>query len=393
MLRASVVRDVAEFSALQTEWFDLVSRSQKVTIFDTFEWSYNWWNFIGSKKPGSKLQIVLLRSEDNRLVGIFPLYVSNWRYTPLRTLSMLGTGMSDYHDVICATGFEPLVCEACIDWLTSQQSWAVCDLVQLREGGTLRRYLESNRDRLTHLYGFELVQEECPILDMSGIAACEDRWQATLDSFGKKRRGSIRYYDRALERQFDVHCRLETKQPDINATMTTLFDLHRRRWNRRWLPGAFYSKSVQSFHRQVAIDLADQGWLRLHALHLNDRIKAVLYCFSMNGTTYYYQGGFDPELARFSLGTVIIGRAIRHAAREGVVQFDFLRGNEAYKYRWASGTSCPNKRWIFAQKSFLLFSIAEVVVRFEQRAELWLKDRMHHRKQSNTQRITKREYS
>src|SRR5205807_436927 len=49
---------------------------------------------------------------------------------------------------------------------------------------------------------------------------------------------------------------------------------------------------------------------------------------------YYYLGGFDPELARRSVGTLLTARAIETAVADGCREFDFLRGREPYKYRW-----------------------------------------------------------
>ena|SRR5438105_11909593 len=49
-----------------------------------------------------------------------------------------------------------------------------------------------------------------------------------------------------------------------------------------------------------------------------------------------YLSGFDPALARFSLGTLLVGHAIEEAVREGAEEFDFLRGQEDYKYRWGA---------------------------------------------------------
>jgi len=50
----------------------------------------------------------------------------------------------------------------------------------------------------------------------------------------------------------------------------------------------------------------------------------------------YYLSGLDPAFQRLSPGTVMIGHAIEEAVRAGASGFDFLRGKEAYKYKWGA---------------------------------------------------------
>jgi CelD/BcsL family acetyltransferase involved in cellulose biosynthesis len=77
--------------------------------------------------------------------------------------------------------------------------------------------------------------------------------------------------------------------------------------------------------------------LRLHVLELDGIARAALYCFHKGPRTCYYLGGFEPTLAKLSLGTVLTGRAIRHAIEsDGASEFDFLRGDEPYKYKWGA---------------------------------------------------------
>jgi CelD/BcsL family acetyltransferase involved in cellulose biosynthesis len=49
-----------------------------------------------------------------------------------------------------------------------------------------------------------------------------------------------------------------------------------------------------------------------------------------------YIGGFDPRWSALSPGTLLLGHAIEQATAEGAAAFDFLRGAEAYKYRWGA---------------------------------------------------------
>ena len=85
----------------------------------------------------------------------------------------------------------------------------------------------------------------------------------------------------------------------------------------------------------------------MHALRIGDRIAAVFYGFAHQGTTYYYLSGYDPELEKLSIGTVIVAHALTEAVREGGKVFDFLRGAEEYKYAWGAQDRMNKRRQLF----------------------------------------------
>ena len=46
----------------------------------------------------------------------------------------------------------------------------------------------------------------------------------------------------------------------------------------------------------------------------------------------YYQSGYDPAWRSKSVGLVLLAHTVRDAFAEGLAEFDFLRGDEPYKY-------------------------------------------------------------
>jgi CelD/BcsL family acetyltransferase involved in cellulose biosynthesis len=127
----------------------------------------------------------------------------------------------------------------------------------------------------------------------------------------------------------------------IPALLAALVRLHTRRWSLRGLPGVLGDASVAAALGEATPLLHAAGLLRLHGLRLDGELIAVLYCLADAAGAaarhcYYYIGGFDPRCAAFSPGTLLIAQAIESAAAEGAAAFDFLRGGEAYKYRWGA---------------------------------------------------------
>ena len=333
----------AALAALREEWDALLSLCKRATIYQTWEWNDAWWNAF---HQGKRLRLLEARV-NGRLVGIAPLYVSRHLGTPLRRLAFIGTGASDYMDIIAQEENAEDVCVAVLRYLGASRSYDLADLQQLSPDALLKSFhsVRSNPAQ-THTL---ITQEPCPYV------ALPSRWEDYTASLGKKMRSNLAYYDRLLPRTFpDTSIHLAEKE-QIDEAMSALFDLHQKRWNARLLPGVLGADRVQKFHRMVAERFAARGWLRLHMTELQGRIVAALYCFQYRARYYYYLGGFAPDLGKYSLGTVLTAHAMRHAISEGCADFDFLRGNEPYKYRWQPEERY-NQRLILGRSRSLRFN-------------------------------------
>ena len=265
---------------------------------------------------------MLCIQDGDETIGIAPLYC---RWTALgRVLRWIGTGISDRLGILAAPDRERAVAETVAHWLEKQPC---ADLHQMAEGAWMARIAE---ERGWHV----VAQEKCPYVVLP------ETWDAYWRSLSKKTRFNIGYAQRQMQRDFgDVQIHLADAE-SLPDALDALFDLHTRRWRQRMLPGGFFHPRVRQFHREWAQHAIQNGWLRLYTLRAGGAIRSVLYVFHFGRHAYYYLGGFDPTLARYSMGTVLTAYAIRRAIEESCVVFDFLRGDEPYKYRWK-----PQVQW------------------------------------------------
>jgi CelD/BcsL family acetyltransferase involved in cellulose biosynthesis len=115
-----------------------------------------------------------------------------------------------------------------------------------------------------------------------------------------------------------------------------LFLLHGKRWRARGQTGVLALPARRRFHREVCARFFEEGWLRLWRLKCDGRAACVLLCYSWGGKYWFFIGGFEPELMRWSVGTCLFARVFKTAIDEGATEFDFLRGAEEYKYRFGA---------------------------------------------------------
>lgn len=303
----------------------------RATVFQSWDWARAWWKHFGA--PVRRRLWVLEFSDNGQVIGYAPFYLPP-HPAPLRPLRLIGTGPSDYNDVVVLPGREADVAGALRAFLRDQRrDWDWLDVPQLRPESALLTGLEGEETRpaaARPLRRFFSPGETCPWVP---LPASWDMFRATL---GKKMRANVGYYDRQVGKLFEAHFRLATPET-LAGDLDAFFALHQRRWNRRWLPGAFAARRARAFHEDVCARLLAAGHLRLHTLALDGEIQAALQCFQFNDRCAYYLGGFEPSLARLSIGTVLTGRAIRHAIEaDHAAEFDLLRGDEPYKYRWGA---------------------------------------------------------
>jgi CelD/BcsL family acetyltransferase involved in cellulose biosynthesis len=338
------------------DWRRIAAASPRATVFQSWEWNAAWWRHNGR---GKRLWAQVY-TDNGAVIGLSALYLPS-PLAPLRTARFVGTGGSDYLDIIAAPGYEDRVSATFGEFLRENPRWDWCDLQQVRPGAVAEE-----------IPGAERWQgETCPYLPLA------DSWEGFRKSLGKKLRSNIGYYERSLEKQFAVEYRLTTRET-LDADLAAFFELHQKRWNKRWLPGAFASRAARAFHTEAARSLLDAGMLRLHTLTLDGVIQAALYCFQKDARCYYYLGGFEPTLARHSIGTVLTARAIRHAIeQDGAMEFDFLRGDEGYKYKWGAQDRFNTRLSITRPgvRSTLLENAGRVSLRVEQRLKRWMHER------------------
>jgi CelD/BcsL family acetyltransferase involved in cellulose biosynthesis len=169
--------------------------------------------------------------------------------------------------------------------------------------------------------------EVCPVLELP------ETYEAYVKSLGKNMREQIKRYPKRLEKNFRVEVELARTPDEVTRALDDLFRLHGKRWRARGQTGVLATPRRQAFHRDVCAVFARRGWLRLWTLKCDGQAACVLLFYFYGGRYWFFIGGFEPEMQKWSVGTCLFARAIEHAIGEGAHEMDFLRGAEEYKYR------------------------------------------------------------
>jgi CelD/BcsL family acetyltransferase involved in cellulose biosynthesis len=319
-----------DFFALCDEWNTLLKSSESNCVFLTHEWLSAWWKHLAD---GRRLAILTARDGDE-LIGLLPVAERPAQLARMmpRVLEFLGSGMigSDYLDVIAQKGRESEVMAAFAQTLTSRG--LMLQLSQLR-GADCAASLLAEQLRQQTWTVTETKLNVCPFIDLRRYT-----WESYLATLGPNVRKNINRYLRNLPRTFDMRIECVQYPAGAPSALDTAIDLHHKRWNTAGTSEAFQSAPVIAFHRDFVSRAAERGWLRLLILWLDGNPAASLYGLRYGPTFYFYQSGFDPAYGKHSVGVATMGLAIKTAIEEGAAEYDFLHGDEEYKFHWAKET-------------------------------------------------------
>jgi CelD/BcsL family acetyltransferase involved in cellulose biosynthesis len=214
--------------------------------------------------------------------------------------------------------------------------WHVIVLPNLVEGAPNAQRLAAALVERGHAVRYQPLWG-CPRL------ALPASWDDYLASLSANRRQIVRRKERSLYRTHDVTI-VDYDDATISKGWTHLLALHDRRWNGE---GAFQDPRTAGLQRQFAGEMARQGRLWLSTLDIDGKPAAAWYGFTSGDTVYFYQGGRDPGWQRESVGLVLMAAMIRRAIERGYKAFDFLRGDDEYKYAWAPARCTTEELVVF----------------------------------------------
>jgi CelD/BcsL family acetyltransferase involved in cellulose biosynthesis len=311
-LPALSLEPVYDLASIQAEWSELADRSGN--LFATWEWASLWWKHFGGGRP---LLVVVCRGRAGEAVTILPLYLAFER--PVRVARFIGQGEGDELGPVCDPG-EVRAADALL---------RSADQPRRRWDVLLAEHLPGDTGLAGLLGGRTLARWACPVVDIEGTS-----WDEYLAGRSSNFRSQVRRKERKLVRDFGLHYRLVDDPDRLDADMDTLIALHRARW-RDGDSDAFVGPRA-AFHREFAASALARGWLRLWIAEANGRAVAAWYGFRYAKSELYYQFGRDPAWDRLSVGMVLIAHTLREAIKDGMREYKLLRGNDAYKSRFAT---------------------------------------------------------
>lgn len=329
-MKIDIFDTLEDFERLREDWDRLYIDDPESHLFLSWEWLEKYlshrhrWFILALKQDG-----------DAHYCAFLPLKVSTYQDEKTKLfcdeIRMAGNYGADYTGFLCRPGLEGEAADAFSAHI-GKENWTAVTF----------DYFYTASSRLDRMLGafpesqFEQARNErcnpdgidntiCPYV------ALPDSWEDYLAThMSAQTRQKLRRFMRMVEASPDyrvTHATRETIERDLDI----LFRLWRIKWAER--KGSKVDRLI-ALTREMLLDAFNQGALDVPVLWYQDRPLGVLANLldRQKKTVLFYITGRDEEWTTPSPGLVLHGFAIREAIARGYRVYDFLRGNEAYKY-------------------------------------------------------------
>jgi len=324
-LAVTVIDSNEDWYNLAPQWSALLDASASGSIFLTWEWLSAWADCcLGSDRS----LFILAFYEKEHLIGIAPFYVERKKNGSfiLREIHFLGApeAGSDYLDVFAQRGREKDVANALYDFLMveGRTCWDLMHLTDIPADALFLVHF-GWRVQIEGKYAEIAQSTYCPIVS---LPETESEFFAVLSPWRRKK---FKQDFRVIHREQGVNHTV-IKGKEAACRLGEFFNIYEEKegWS-----GKKLRPILQGFSNRfdadspVQIDmLSVNGQTVASLLHLQYRSTLAMYLMAVDKV-------YNPKL---SLGNLLVGLCIKNSITEGHAAYDFLRGDESYKFHWAN---------------------------------------------------------
>ncbi len=328
-MQLDLIRSSEAFEALADEWNQLLSNSASHVPFLRHEYLLTWWRTLGGGEwKSGELCLVTARRSDGQLCAAAPLFFTQNREGEPALMLLGSIEISDYLDVLALPGqLQPFLEElfAYLD-LADLPPWRVLDWYNLLENSPTLAAMQSAAASRGWIYHQEQLQH-CPYIPLPGD------WEAYLASIDKKQRHEIRRKMRRAESaEVPVRWYIAADESKLDAEIEDFLRLMGTDAEKQ----AFLTDVMRTQMRAAVWAAFRAGWLQLAFLEVDGKKAAGYLNFDFGNRIWVYNSGLDYEYGSYSPGWVLLGYLLQWANENRRESFDFMRGDEDYKYRFGA---------------------------------------------------------
>lgn len=335
MTRIDVIDNATALAQLMPEWKQLALPSP----MQSPEWQLAWWNAFHASQD--TLHVMTIRDEAGQLIGLAPWYRREG-FASGATLRFLGDGRacSDFQSLLCRAGHAEEVVSALVVRLADGRSerWDLLDLEGIAGSDPVMNQFQqamTERGHVTH------VRQTLNTWRLSLADGMDGVYKSFSKTQGRQLRNFLNRFDKG---DFALrHASLELDRAEF--FIDEVIRLHQAHWESIGQPGCFATAELRNFFRTAMLTMLPQKMAEILLLEREGRVVAANAWLVQNNIGFGYQCGRDPEEDAHRVGRIIQSVALRDNCQQGLVAFDFLRGDEQYKQQLrAEPTACQRLR-------------------------------------------------
>ncbi len=384
-IRIELYDSLEKIKHLKSKWNMLVLQSQRPNIFQTWEWVKTWWEHFGNKR---EVCIITAMNDSGQLVGILPAWIGSIsiflgvefpffgsiedKGPIIACIRQPGMGLIGDGSPVCPEYLGPIIRKDNVKQVIKKM---LGSLISASENWLVMRFSDlfndsvSTRIFITHLtsrYAVELSEgEKCYYHPLP------ESYDDFFNQLSRNKRKSIRRNLKSAKENFKIMLEVITKPDDVKRGFKNISIIYKKSERGLKNIGGWRLEEYRDFHREVALAFSKNGWLRLYILWFDDNPVAFLYCYFFSGILSAYQTGFNLDYQKHGPGSIILQKGIEDGIKQGAKEFDYLRGDEHYKFSFAKMHRCQKNIMVFRNRgvSYIAYrtrcKLAKIISRFQ----------------------------
>jgi len=304
------IKNLQDFFNLKNEWNALLDTCEYNSVFLSHEFLYSWWSSFGKNK-----QLLLLVSYQNeKLVAIAPFFIKK------RKVFFLGTPHSDYSDFICKDKIKKDFISK-VNLYLKNNKLSHIHLHQISERSITPSILKNLNYKVQE-------QGKCPTLLIKGY---EEEIQKN-----QLRKKSLKRHFNYFNRNGELNIKHYYSKNEIIKHLDSFFQQHIDRWQGTNSPSLFHKETNKQFYYNLVKNFSETNQLIFSVVTWNKEILAFHFGFQHNNIFTWYKPTYNNSLKHKSPGEVLIKYLLEYAVEHNFTEFDFTRGLEGFKLRFAN---------------------------------------------------------
>jgi len=313
---------------IEIEWNTILDNNPNHVPFLRYRYQKIWWETRGGGEWPDVDLLLVSASVDGKLVGIAPLF-SSLDANGFPALFNIGCiEVSDYLDLLVLPEYQETFVSGLLNFLAelSAPAWKNLNFYNLIDSSQSLPVLQAVSAKM----GWEMTVEKLqhsPFIELPGD------WETYLAGIDKKQRHEIRRkMRRAQESDVPVSWYFVKDAASLDTEIDAFLELMGTDCDK----AAFLKPTMQSFMHQVIHCAFEEECLQLAFLEVGGQKAAAYLSFDYLNRIWVYNSGLNREFQSLSPGWVLLGHLLKWANENGRSEFDFMRGDEEYKYRFGA---------------------------------------------------------
>jgi len=324
-----VITDLEKFKSLAGVWDNLLKKcGDESSIYLTHEWLFTWWQHFGK---GKELNILLVEKE-RHVIAIVPLMKTEYKALFIRfhILETIGATNHNYIGIIPPENRQEAMAALLPHLEKALGSNLVLKLIHVPDDSQVLDLLR----RQVALPSSDLFMQ-VKVVTIAPYILLATTWEEYFRSISRKRRAILRHALRLLEKSHTFKLQ-EYAAGSLDDGLSEFYNLHQSRWQSLNIKSDLTNPEMQEFYRNVSSHLLKRGWLHFSRLMIDNKVASALWSFIYNRKFYAATVARDENYAKYSVGHLHYMFLIKDAIKKNLREFDFLKGEEPYKFYWTN---------------------------------------------------------